>query len=207
MKKVRTLLAMLSIIVSSSMYAQLVNGSLPILIDLHPQVLHGSQVILGFTVLQKVNAPVFDVERSNDGRTWQLLFSVRAQMEATAPSSYQCIDLTPLKGINFYRVVIRGDNAHSDISLIRKVHITGTASPGIFPNPAAATVTISLSQVPFTDWTVRLLDDQGRIMLTKTCATIETSTRLDLWMYPPGVYQVEIDCNQSTQTHTLLINH
>ncbi|MDG2210014.1 MAG: phospholipase D-like domain-containing protein, partial [Flavobacteriales bacterium] len=79
------------------------------------------------------------------------------------------------------------------------IHEAGEDQPlcHVFPNPATSTITIQLTELAsMGDW-IRLLDGQGRLVLTEQI--MGTSTRLEIGHLSAGIYLMQYGNSQPSQ--------
>ncbi len=159
--------------VSSTFYIEMPSGALncnvllPVIwSELHVECRGGGRSVK-WTVAEQLENERFEVERSMDGSTWQLVDVVPGAGTTQVPMTYEVIDEVmdipePLPVI-YYRVKqvsLNGIVSYSDIQ-------ASSCEILVYPNPATDHVTVVL---PFTDVQVEVVDVSGRIVRTQRSA-------------------------------------
>ncbi|REA58067.1 hypothetical protein DSL64_22035 [Dyadobacter luteus] len=94
---------------------------------------------LNWTTTEEVNSSRFDIERSADSKNWQIIGSVASNGNSTATNSYNFTDVTPLSGINYYRlkmVDLDETFANSSIQTVSFGDFSDRAV-SVYPNPVS----------------------------------------------------------------------
>jgi Secretion system C-terminal sorting domain len=164
-------------------------------------------VVVSWTMLAKINTDCFDVEKSNDGISWHSIATIKADNDTIVPFTYTSLDMSPLKGSNFYKVRIKDMNGNFTSTAIKTVWVNIPGSITIFPNPSSTQVNISLGQVAHSDWTISIINDLGQVIEQKKYNKSITTVKLVVNNYPAGNYTVEVIEDNSKQSNRLLINH
>lgn len=132
------------------------------------------KVTLDWTTSSEINNDFFQVERSADGKNFELLGIVAGHGNSTEEINYNYIDTKPLYGNNYYRlkqVDFDGAFEYSDIRVVRfEDNFEFKAS--VFPNPVSENIHISargLSQEN-SAIAVELVNTLGQVVKRKTFA-------------------------------------
>ncbi len=122
-------------------------------------------VDLEWSTASEHNSSHFLVERSPDGRNFELIGSVEAQGFSQSLSRYAMQDLEPIKGVNYYRlrqVDLDGQFIFSEIATV--VYSGDPGSILVYPNPANDLLNVSLDvelEEGQVQW--RIVDATGRL--------------------------------------------
>ena len=86
------------------------------------------------------------MERSADGRSWSKIGFTPGKINSAALTSYSYSDLSPLKGLSYYR--LRQIDLDNNFSYSRIVQINGltTVEASIWPNPVTNMLNIAIGQ-------------------------------------------------------------
>lgn len=148
-------------------------------------------VLLDWTVSNEENDERFDIERSQDGETWETIGFVAGKGASIENQSYLFKDFKPWKGINYYRLKQTDNNGDIEYSSIEEVFFNAKQAPvlNVFPNPVKADLTFSIKNENLESYTFQLIDYSGRIItswnnLSGDSHSFSTS---DL---PSGVYTI-----------------
>ena len=163
-------------------------------------------VVLQWTTTEEHGFDRFEVEQSNDGKSWREIGRVSAKGTALSPARYAYVDNRPFPGDSYYRLRMADLDGSFALSDIRMVSMTGSAagSLSIYPNPATDHILISPSSTFFTVSSLELFDISGR----KVAGITESlNGRLDVRALPSGLYLVKVTySNQAVESRRLVIS-
>jgi len=145
------------------------------------------QAYLVWSSVKEVNTEYFQVERSNDGKSWKSLGTVQAAGESSQTSHYSFEDANPSLGQNLYRLKMMDKDATFAYSGIRSLDFQQTNTE-IYPNPTADRLFISTSKLAEIE-SVSLINNLGNVVL-KTNSLSKDG--LDLSKLTSGSYSVQI---------------
>ncbi|WP_293298846.1 T9SS type A sorting domain-containing protein [Pedobacter sp. UBA4863] len=119
-----------------------VSATLPVkLADFNAQKNNGG-VLLMWKTESEINNDRFEVQRSSDGKQWNVLAKVLGKGTA---ASYQQQDLKPLVGNNYYRLAQYDTNGTLDYSPVQLVNFSlAHTAINIYPNPATTKLNIAV---------------------------------------------------------------
>ncbi|TDO23168.1 fibronectin type III domain protein [Pedobacter duraquae] len=88
----------------------------------------------------------FEVERSSDGMRYTNLSSIPASQNSNTKRSYSFTDLSPLSGLNYYRIKTVFEDESSVYSEIRSLNYSKNEGSliRIYPNPSSDVISINL---------------------------------------------------------------
>ena len=146
---------------------------------------------LGWQVSNEVNTEEYVVERSSDGRQFYTVGTVTAIATDAAVYSYSFTDVTPLAGINFYRLKIIDRDGKTTYSAIVKTNFETGWQVTVSPNPAKNVLYLQSSQAG--KITVSLYDAAGKkvtqfIALSFAAGEVK---QLSLTGITKGLYTIE----------------
>ena len=154
--------------------------------------------LLTWTTSFEANASSFDIQRSNNGKNWEILGDVKAAGESQENRRYSFSDNNPLAiGNNFYRLKMidraanRLDGTFA-FSTIRTLAFDGLAQTTLFPNPTAEKLTIKVD-----DWSkvsgVQITNLQGIVVHDyKSSPFANGVAEINMKTLPAGAYLVRI---------------
>ncbi len=126
----------------------------------------------------------FQVEHSTDGRSFRVLGAVAGAGDSFMEQTYDFLHETPVAGLNYYRLRQIDFDGTEALSEVREVTITGVASLVVYPNPTVDELYVK----GFAGGTVRVLDQQGRIILEQT---LPAYAPLEVRALPAGIYVLQ----------------
>lgn len=164
-------------------------------------------------VVESQTATNYDVERSFDGSSFNVIGSLPADPKNNVSNSYTYIDndATSPTGTFYYRIVekdVTGQDFYSTVVAVK------TASPAaascVYPNPARESFTLTFNATAAGTVSLRLFDLSGRLMLTQP---IQASTGVNavtvngLGTLPEGMYILQWFDGLKPYTSKVLIRH
>lgn len=142
--------------------------TLPVsLIDFNAKKEAGT-ILLTWRTAEEINSERFDVQRSQDGKKWEIIATVNAAGESKTTRTYSATDKEPFQRENLYRLHMIDQDGTSAYSVIRNVLFEGQGI-ALFPNPASeylitsASVLAKLKSVELFDGTGRRVYSSGRM--------------------------------------------
>ena len=158
-----------------------------------------SEAELNWTTTFEENNHYFLIQRSQDGQNFSVIDTVAAAENAANGHSYTYTDQHPFTGADYYRLAQVDLDGTTNYSQIREVYVgqSSTASNSgmsLSPNPADATVYLSLGGSVTGSLEVRLLDVQGRSLRNWVYQKPEGSWNqaLDVSGLPSGTYFIQV---------------
>jgi hypothetical protein len=143
----------------------------------------GSGVRVAWATASEQNSAYFLVQRSADGRTFETVEKVAALGTSLNHHDYGTLDAAPLPGLSYYRlrqVDQDGTGSYSPVVAVRFDGQAASPAPALvaYPNPTTGQrFQLLTTGLATTGGTVQLLDNVGRVVLTKvlTPGTVETT--------------------------------
>lgn len=153
---------------------------------------------LSWGTKNELNNNYFIIERSADGRTFTSISdkinSKSADGTSSLPLNYSFTDFTPLKGINYYRLLQVDKDGNTKYSQVLTVTFDGLNEIKLYPNPAKEVVNINGYLSANTDMQVKVTDGSGKTVLLRTYKNQNGvwNTQLSLNRLQSGMYYVQI---------------
>ena len=152
-------------------------------------------VKLNWTTAQETNVDRFEIERSLDGISYQLLGTVISKFHTTSlPTDYDFYDQAPMNGTSFYRLKefkTDGSFAYSDVVAI-KFDKPVISIVRVNPNPAINTLNISCNAIEAGTITCTLFNADGRRVKESSQYFTTGSNNIvqDVSALPAGTYYI-----------------
>jgi|GEM_PF-1164603 len=129
-----------------------------------------SDIVNTWTVSSEFGVATYEVERSDDGLHFTNVGSLPSKGNSFAPVSYTWGDADCKPGYYFYRVkAIAGRGAAVYSNTVKVALYKNSTAVYVFPNPATGNViNLFINPLPEGDYTVRLFNDAGQLMLNTT---------------------------------------
>ena len=143
------------------------------------------------------NSSYFDVEFSKDGSNFTSIGKVNAAGSSSTLKNYSLVHLTPVNGINYYRLKLVDVDGTFKYSAVRSVKFSNSISIAIMPNPTTDRVFITSSEGGVLQ-SVVLYATNGKLLQQVNNFALGKS--IDLSSYAPSVYILKlVDKNGSTE--------
>jgi uncharacterized delta-60 repeat protein len=153
----------------------------------------GQSARLNWHTEQETGTKTFEIQRSADGIHFQKIGAVAATGGPHGQTPYSFTDLTPSKGINYYRLKILDTDGKFTWSDVRTVSFssTFTASFSCYPVPSKGMINLVFGS-----------NEKGGLLSVRNMAGAEvkrftiaagiSTERLDLSILPKGVYNISM---------------
>lgn len=155
-------------------------------------------VELSWSTKQESNTERFEIERSVDGKTWQILGTMNAAGESHSPRQYRFEDRQPLSSSVYYRVTVRdrdGRTSRSNSVILRPAASQRAVELSVFPNPFVQRISLDLESPEAGTVTLRIFDLFGKIHRAEGVALRSGVNRVEvegLDRLTQGTYFLEI---------------
>ena len=159
---------------------------------------NGAVNTVSWTTQQEINTQKFIVEHSADGRNFAPIGEVAAAGNSNLPRNYQFNDISPVKGINYYRLRTVDMDNDSKLSVIKTVKNAGEMEISIYPNPVQSEMSIDMYADNAGKGTLTVYDLNGAVVYTKTISISKGSNtfKADLSSLAKGSYTVRLVTNE-----------
>ena len=158
---------------------------------------------LTWNTLNELNVANFEVEKSLNGKTFTALNTVNSQKINAA--TYTVNDVAP-KAITYYRLKITDLDGQITYSNVISVNgkLSGTGI-NIYPNPAAASITLSYAKVS-SNASVSIFSTDGKLLSNIKIMEGSTQTTLEVNELKSGKYILTLTDNDNKQSTVLMKN-
>ncbi len=147
---------------------------------------------LDWAVTEQLNIQRYNVERSSNGINFSAIGSVTAN--AFADYRYDFTDISPLAGINYYRLAIV-ENGQTTYSNTIRLDSRGQQRVTLAPTPANDKVILQSSDLQLLGTNARLINLSGQPV--KTVRITQMPYTLDIRDIPAGYYVLVLEDNTS----------
>lgn len=177
---------------------------LPVEMTVFTANLKGNQVYLDWQTASEENNLGFNIEKSTDGRNWEMIGFVEGAGTTFEVRAYQFIDENPISGVNYYRLKQMDFDDQFEYSEIRTI-VYGKANDDIlvYPNPTQTTLTVDLGT---NEATIRVFDLTGRLVISKLNNNNGVQL-IDFSTLENGVYLLQINGEQWQKNEKIVVQH
>lgn len=156
--------------------------------------------LLNWATASEKNNDRFEIERSQNGKEWEIIGQVIGANDSQSRLDYFFSDKQPLDGLAYYRLRQIDFDGQESLSPVRQVtrplSLLATASP----NPTSNLVSFSgLPDIYDSNFTITVTDFAGR-----TVAVANNSNTIDLSAQPAGLYIAMIRTDNGLQNLRLM---
>ncbi|MBA2563027.1 MAG: T9SS type A sorting domain-containing protein, partial [Chitinophagaceae bacterium] len=163
------------------------------------------EISVEWEVLNESNIKQYNVERSAGDHLFVTLTTATAKHNNSDTINYQWTDITPVSGVNYYRIKTVSLNGGIQYSNTVKVTMPyDKAGITIFPNPVVnGVINLRLINQPEGNYFVRLIGKAGQVLLTRQIKHKEGSGTEQIKLNKAlgsGNYLLEVSGKDNTKT-------
>lgn len=168
---------------------------------------------LAWSSYSEINIEHFDIERSTDGNNFRQIGRVSTQSgQLNSNASYNYMDITAQRGINYYRLAIVDNNGNYTYSktIMVNVDIKGISVMVVYPNPFSTRVQIRVNADNAEKVAINIINSNGVLMSTQSAQTQVGDNNITINKVdalPGGVYYIEVvSSTRSLRTKVMKLN-
>jgi hypothetical protein len=173
-------------------------------------------VVLDWATASEFNNDYFEVQRSEDGLTFETLGKVNGNGTTNVRKDYQFTDVEPIIGVNYYRLKQVDTNGAFEYSKVIAVSFSqddlGGSQILVYPNPARNQDKVNVELkgfAPEREVSIQLIDLTGKVLnvsMSKTnkSGTLRESVNLPTQM-ASGVYNLLIQDGEKSYSKRIVI--
>lgn len=155
-------------------------NSLPVTLLNFDAQRNGAVNNLKWTTSQEANSSRFIVERSFDGRNFSEIGVVAAAGFSNAERNYRFTDMSPVKGINYYRLRMVDIDDSYKYSSIKNVRNLGAADISFAPNPVQQFIKVFIESEKTEKAQVRITDMSGKVVYSGTYNVVNGANQVSV---------------------------
>jgi len=175
-------------------------GPLPVTLVSFTAAKQEKNVLLKWTTATEIDNDYFIIERSSNGNNWETISQMPTQGNGSNLQYYQGKDMTPLSGVNFYRlkqVDIDGKFVYSKTVMV-DMRLNKENNLVLMPNPVVSdALTLNLSDIEASgNCKILLYDMTGKITKTYNWPLVKGTNNMTIsgmQTLAKGVYQVIVE--------------
>jgi hypothetical protein len=151
----------------------------------------------------------FEVQKSNNGNTFNTIASVPFNAKATTNSTkYQYVDVNKAGDVQYYRIKVvepGNDSVFSQIVSIKNGVLTdATLSLTVFPNPASDYVMVKTSGTDLQNKELVLVNMSGMELRRTRITNATNQTQMNVSTLPKGVYAIKLMDDKAGKPQSIL---
>lgn len=192
-------------------YPSLTTGAaLPIKLSSFSVKKDGKKVKLDWSTASEQNNDRFEVQKSNDGRIWNTIATLKGQGTSNEVSNYSSYDNKPSTGLNYYRLKqfdVDGRSTYFEVKSLKfDDHTNATLT--VSPNPTRGVINFKLDNVSANNASVSMSNSNGKVIYRDVIKAIDAGKlyRLNLAQKPaPGMYILNIQAEGVMESIKVII--
>lgn len=155
----------------------------------------GNSVLLTWKTVSESNSRHFEIERSTDGRQFNTIGSITAAGNSGSTIPYSFPDLSPVDGMNYYRLKQVDLDGAYNFSNIVSINFERTGLVTIAPNPVKDRLTIQLEQ-NHRFQTISIFDATGKLVIKQNISG--ANMQIPVGDLPKGWYVLKLGGNDNS---------
>ncbi len=155
---------------------------------------NGSVNSISWSTSQELNSQYFAIQRSSDGIHFSQIGRVAAAGNSNTQRSYQFFDPNPLKGINYYRLLIVDIDNAVKYSLVRNVKNPDLTKFILYPNPVKDRLLVDIDAEKTGRGEITITDMNGRHVY-KTSVNLQQGINtipVNVTLFAKGTYFMKL---------------
>lgn len=166
----------------------------------------GENAVLQWRTASESNNDYFAVERGSEDVQFQEIGRVPGRGNQTTPQDYVFTDVSPSKGVNYYRLRQTDFDGSYNYSPVVAVPFSGTAPLFVYPSPASSFLTLELLEVPQYNMSWQLCNASGAVVLSGTWPEGQNWLDVEVGQLSPGVYVFTMVLDGATFRKRILVH-
>ena len=154
--------------------------------------------LLNWTTSQEINLDKFEVERSNNGREFSKIGTVKA-----GQTQYSFTDVKPvMRNSNYYRLKMIDKDGQLTYSPVRMINFSTSFNVAIFPNPAKDNLQVQIDSDKPTVLQMQVVSIDGKVLLSNSFSSADGSTlrSINISSLQKGSYLLKVNDDKEEQT-------
>lgn len=166
-------------------------------------VLQNDSVLVQWSCFWETSNKYFEIERSSNGRSWEVIAIVKEENNSNQQQSYTTVDTKPVKGQSYYRLRQIARDGTGKYSRTIAVYYPGVSSPQtIYPKDSGSTFLIKNRTL--TNRSMTLFNAIGHRVIFDYNTT-DDGTQINLKQMPDGIYTLRINRGIATPSIITLV--
>ena len=182
-------------------------ASLPVTVTKFEAFNRNNKGIIQWTSEQEINTDYFTIERSSNGRDFEMIMMVRATGSINKATDYEFQDNYLQEGNNYYRLISTDKDGSSKIIGIRLVvyKINRSFTLSIKPNPAVnSQVSTAIQSSKRQLLKIRVFDTRGAEVYSKNMTVNAGSNNLSFHILP-GTYILNVEAQDGSRLNEKIL--
>ena len=174
---------------------------LPVTLTSFMVIKEGQSALLQWTTTMEANSDRFEIERSQNGKNWDLIGVQRSNGESTSLKNYSFSDAKPQLGENLYRLKMIDRDATYAYSRIQALTFESGFTTSFYPNPVTEKLIIKTDDFDLVK-SIKIYDATGKTVYQ---SAVRPTREINVQSLPSGLYIIQmVNKSGSTISHKVL---
>ncbi len=177
------------------------------LLDFNAYLTQDKNVQLKWKAITHENAGGFEIQRSSDQDSWKNI-GWKNKNDLSMNTDYNFIDQQPLQDRSYYRLKMVEKSGSSKFSITKWIWLNGVKKNiTIVPNPVSDNTTVSFTGINAGTTKMNIRNLCGQVISSRliTIKPGENHYTVDVSVFAPGIYIVEISTPEKTYTNKMTV--
>lgn len=168
------------------------------LLEFQAEAVDARKVALTWTTVNEINNDYFEIERSQNGTSFNTIGWVDGAGNSNVILNYNDYDEDPYNGVSYYRLKQTDFDGTYTYSDIRTVVFDDLSFVNMYPNPAEDELQFTVLVSDDADLHVNIVDVTGRVIMRQNywIESGESSIKLDVSNLASGIYTIRVNTNE-----------
>ena len=167
-------------------------------------------VVVEWTTATEINSNYFEVERSNDGKTFAAIANIPAAGFNTTELNYSSIDQNPFSGVSYYRLKEVDMNGKENFSNIKSVQFCQNANNVLITsNPGSSYVSCVITSSENENASIQILNSVGMVVYSSKQNLYSGANMfsIDETNLASGIYLFVVNSATNISAQKILVQH
>jgi hypothetical protein len=182
-----------------------VGTSLPVTVVNYDAKLNTNGTVqLTWLTASETNNSYFELQRSTDGINFTTIVKVTGAGNSTQEKRYDFIDLSPLAGTNYYKLVQYDFDGKATVLATKVINVSlvVTTEVSVYPNPVNDVVYIKFKAGVYN--IAKLIDLKGSVLSIKSVNKEQSLATFEMADLPLASYILQLEGNTGTVSKTII---
>ena len=167
-----------------------------------------SVIRLNWKTASELNNSGFEIQKSKNGRDWQILDFVDGRGTTSEANEYQYQDKYPFSGINYYRLKqLDFDGALEYSNVIAVEYTNSKRGIQIFPNPSNGLINLQINNPSNQRMKIKVSDNLGRKVWESELLEGESNWREEIEIEGNGIYFISAQIGDKIHYERVVIRN
>lgn len=160
--------------------------------------------VLNWSTAAEANNKLFTVQRSDDGKSWQVIRTIDGSGNSSTLHTYSVTDNLPGKSVSYYRLMLTafgGENTYSTVITVGNCGVPPTGDFTVYPNPSSGTFSLLFTGDRTRISSIGIFNTLGE----QVYASTGFQSAFNLSNKPSGEYYVQIHLPSKTVNMEVIV--